>query len=243
MKAFDSFRAAARSGYRDDLDEDARESASLPAFSSGPHLDGPRLRIVLPDLRLRRATGCGAVALVVAIAAALGGCGSTQAGDYGGHHPNYAKALAGSPPPLAGLHLQANELIGGGIDAYRRRIDALAGYPVVVNVWASWCGPCRFEFPLFQHAAASFGRRVAFLGVDSQDSDDAAETFLEEDPVPYPSYTDPGKEIAQSLGANVGLPDTAFYGRDGKLVHLKQGPYENRGELPADIRRYALEGG
>ena len=73
---------------------------------------------------------------------------------------------------------------------------SLRGYPVVVNVWASWCGPCRFEFPHFQRAAAAYGKRVAFLGIDSQDSDDAAATFLREEPVPYPSYTDPDEEIA-----------------------------------------------
>ena len=75
----------------------------------------------------------------------------------------------------------------------------MKGYPVVVNQWASWCGPCRAEFPWFQNASAKYGKKVAFLGVDSQDSDDAAKTFLGEYPVPYPSYTDPDKEIAEGF--------------------------------------------
>ena len=123
------------------------------------------------------------------------GCGSGQGGDYGGEHPDYEKALAGSPPPLAALHRQGNELLGGGQDAYEKRIAALRGYPVVVNVWASWCGPCRFEFPTLQRLSAKYGKQVAFLGVDSEDSDDAARTFLAEAPVPYPSYTDPDEDI------------------------------------------------
>ena len=94
----------------------------------------------------------------------------------------------------------------------------------MVNVWASWCGPCRFEFPTLQKLSARYGKRVAFLGVNSQDSDDAASTFLDEAPVPYPSYTDPDKEIADSLGATLGLPDTAFYDRAGKLVLPQAGP-------------------
>lgn len=180
-----------------------------------------------------------AIALAVT-ALTIIGCGSSQGGDYGGQHPDYAKALAGSPAPLAALHRQADRLLPGGKDAYEGRIAALRGYPAVVNVWASWCGPCRFEFPHFQHAAADYGKRVAFLGVDTQDSDDAASTFLEEAPVPYPSYTDPDKEIGEAIGASLGLPDTAFYDRHGKLVYLKQGPYSDEAELRADIERYAL---
>jgi cytochrome c biogenesis protein CcmG, thiol:disulfide interchange protein DsbE len=174
---------------------------------------------------------------------AIGGCGSSQGDGYGGEHPDYAKALASSPAPLAALHRQANELLAGGTETYEGRIAALRGYPAVVNVWASWCGPCRFEFPHFQRAAANYGKRVAFLGIDSEDSDDAASTFLEEAPVPYPSYTDPDKEIADAIGASLGLPDTAFYDRRGKLVYLKQGPYDDAGELRADIERFALDGG
>jgi cytochrome c biogenesis protein CcmG, thiol:disulfide interchange protein DsbE len=168
------------------------------------------------------------------------GCGSSQGGDYGGQHPDYETALAGSPPPLAALHRQADQLLPGGKDAYEGRLSALRGYPAVVNVWASWCGPCRFEFPHFQHLAADYGKRVAFLGIDSGDSDEAAGTFLEEAPVPYPSYTDPDKDIADSLGASLGYPDTAFYDRRGRLVYLKQGPYDSEAELRADIERYAL---
>jgi thiol-disulfide isomerase/thioredoxin len=183
----------------------------------------------------------GLVALVLAALAATG-CGSSSNGDYGGTHPDYGSALAGSPPPLAALHSEANELLPGGADAFEKRIAALKGYPVVANVWASWCGPCRFEFPVLQKLSARYGKRVAFLGVNSQDSDDAAKTFLTEAPVPYPSYTDSDKKIADSLGASLGLPDTAFYNRAGKLVYLKQGPYAHDSELEADVRRYALKG-
>jgi len=184
-----------------------------------------------------------AVTVVAATALAATGCGASQGGDFGGKHPDYAAALAGSPPPLAALHRQADELLPGGLDAFRHRLRALAGYPVVVNVWASWCGPCRFEFPLFQRASARYGKRVAFLGVDNQDSEDAAMTFLEEAPVPYPSYTDPDSDIADEIGAGRGLPDTAFYDRGGDLTYVKLGPYSDGAALRTDIERYALGGG
>lgn len=183
-------------------------------------------------------------AVTLALAVLVGsGCGGSEEGDYGGPPPDYAKDLAGSPPPLAALHKQANELLPGGQDALDERISGLHGYPVVVNFWASWCLPCRQEFPVLQRLSARYGKRVAFLGVNSEDSNDAAATFLEEEPVPYPSYTDPDKEILLSLKAYGGLPDTAYYDRAGKLVYLKQGPYRDESELEDDVRRYALQSG
>ncbi|HSK49431.1 MAG TPA: TlpA disulfide reductase family protein [Solirubrobacterales bacterium] len=180
------------------------------------------------------------LAFLLALALSAPGCGSSgEIGD--GTHPNYERALAGAPPPLAALYGEANEILPGGLDAYEKRIEALRGYPVVVNVWSSWCGPCRFEFPVLQDLSARFGERVAFLGVDFWDETDAAETFLRDNPVPYPSYEDGDKEIGDSLGGR-GVPRTAFYGRDGELCAVKSGPYPEESELEADVRRYALGG-
>jgi thiol-disulfide isomerase/thioredoxin len=186
----------------------------------------------------RRIPLCTALlALLLALTAA--GCGSSTQSD--GRHPDYARALAGSPPQLAALYKQANEILPGGKDAYEKRIAALKGYPVVANVWASWCGPCRFEFPVLQKLAARYGRQVAFVGINSEDSTDEASRFLREEPVPYPSYSDPGKDIAESIGAG-GYPDTAFYDKSGKLCHLKIGAYADDSELEEDVRTFAVRG-
>jgi cytochrome c biogenesis protein CcmG/thiol:disulfide interchange protein DsbE len=181
--------------------------------------------------------------LVPVVLAALlaAGCGSS-APSGGSSHPDYAKALAGSPPPLAALHKQANALLPGGEEAFDKRIAQLHGYPVVVNIWASWCGPCREEFPVLQQLSARYGKKVAFLGVNSEDSTDAAATFLKEEPLSYPSYVDPHKGILESLEGFGGFPDTAFYDKSGELVNLKQGPYRSDSELEADVQRYALSG-
>jgi cytochrome c biogenesis protein CcmG, thiol:disulfide interchange protein DsbE len=179
----------------------------------------------------------GAVALLALTSAvALAGCG----GFSGGKPPDYARALRGAPAPLAGLYSQANQLIPGGKGALEKRLQRLRGYPVVVNLWASWCGECRFEFPFLQKLSARFGARVAFAGVDSEDSDGAAATWLEEAPVSYPSYTDPHHEMADSLRV-VGLPDTAFYDRQGRLVFLKQGAYRDDSELEDQIKKLLQE--
>jgi cytochrome c biogenesis protein CcmG/thiol:disulfide interchange protein DsbE len=192
------------------------------------------------DRKPKRRLICS-LAAVIAGLLVLASCGSDPGGGAS-KPPDYKTALAGAPKPLAALYAQPNQLIDGGADAFQKRIDELQGYPVVVNQWASWCGPCREEFPWFQQASAKFGKRVAFVGVNSQDSDDAAKTFLGEAPVPYPSYIDPDKKIGALLKATLGLPDTSFYDRSGDLVYTKQGPYTGKADLLADINRYALSG-
>ena len=175
--------------------------------------------------------------LLLVGAFALAGCGNDDSGNPKSAAVDYDKALAGAPPELAALYAQGDALIPGAKDAYERELAKLEGFPVVVNLWASWCGPCRFEFPYFQKVAAERGKEVAFLGIDSQDSDDAAQTFLEELPLPYPSVTDPDKEIANEFGAR-GLPATAFYDKTGALQYLHQGPYTSEDALAADIDKY-----
>lgn len=149
-------------------------------------------------------------------------------------------ALAGSPAPLAGLHSQANRLLGGGSATVNARLATLRGNPVVVNKWASWCGPCRGEFPYLQHASVSFGRRVAFLGLDSGDQQGSAARFLREFPVSYPSYVDPSGRIGTSLTKSTFYPVTVFYDAGGRQAYIHQGGYPSQAKLDQDIQRYAL---
>lgn len=226
-----------------------------PTFSGARLTRGPNVRIVSTDRMTRRSIPntrpnagapsrlAAALAALAVAALLLAGCGSGSSGELDGSHPDYAKDLAGSPPPLAALHKQANELLDGGTDAFEKRIEALHGYPVVANLWASWCGPCRAEFPTLQKLSARYGREVAFLGVNSKDSDGFATELLHEAPLSYPSYKDPDGRIGEEMGTNGGLPDTAFYGRDGELCFVKLGQYASQADLEADVRRYALGNG
>ena len=190
----------------------------------------------------RLAIGFALAAAVVGLLVWGIASGGDEVADPGAGNPeskatNYEAALADAPPPLAALYGQGDELIPGALDAYRDELAKLDGYPVVVNLWASWCGPCRFEFPAFQQVAADRGTEVAFLGVDTFDNDEAARTFLEELPLPYPSITDPDKEIWNELEVR-GLPATAFYDSKGELQYVHQGPYSSAEDLEADIGKY-----
>lgn len=183
-----------------------------------------------------------AIRACVAFAAAAllaSGCGSQQSSGSGPSPAQARAELAGSPAALAGLHQQGAQLLDGGLKAYRARLATLSGRPVVVNAWASWCDPCRYEMPYFGRAAVRFGRRVGFLGVDVADPVGRAHAFLRGHYVPYPSYRDQSYAIANAIGAHVGLPTTVFYGRDGKVAYVHQGQYASEQALVADVKRYA----
>ncbi|QEC46699.1 TlpA family protein disulfide reductase [Baekduia soli] len=149
--------------------------------------------------------------------------------------------LAGAPAPLAGLHAQASELLTGGTTAVGARMAALqrAGYPVVINKWAAWCGPCRLEFPVFQRVSVALGKRVAFIGLDGHDNRGDARAFLARTPLSYPSYEDPNERTAHSLQAGAFYPTTVFVDARGRRT-VHQGPYNDEATLERDIRRYAL---
>jgi thiol-disulfide isomerase/thioredoxin len=151
-----------------------------------------------------------------------------------------ASKLAGAPAPLARLHERANVLLPGGKGTLQTELKALAGHPVIVNKWASWCGPCRAEFPVFQQVGADYGKRVAFLGLDAGDNRDNARRFLERFPVSYPSVEDPRERAATSLRAGTVYPITIFYRADGSRAYIHQGGYATPERLEADIERYAL---
>jgi cytochrome c biogenesis protein CcmG, thiol:disulfide interchange protein DsbE len=148
--------------------------------------------------------------------------------------------LAGAPAPLAALHAQSNQLLDGGNDAYQARLEQLKGHPVVVNGWASWCGPCRAEFPYLQNLSVSDGKSVAFLGLDAEDVHGDALKFLKQFPVSYPSYELP-RIPTQDFGAIRGLPFMLFYDAKGELQYVHQGGYASQEQLASDIQRYAVQ--
>lgn len=149
--------------------------------------------------------------------------------------------LAGSPPVLAALHAQGGALLGGGAPALQARLAALRGYPVVIDKWASWCVPCKQEFRAFQRVSAEYGRRVAFIGIDSLDPTRGdAVTFLRSFPVSYPSYYDPSGSLGEQITGSPFTPVTLFIGRDGRRFP-RQGQYPNVGKLRRDVERYALD--
>jgi cytochrome c biogenesis protein CcmG, thiol:disulfide interchange protein DsbE len=129
-------------------------------------------------------------------------------------------AAGGALPPLA------FDCPGGGsLDLGRA-----PGVPTVVNLWGSWCPPCRDELPLFQELADAAGERVRVLGVISRDGEPQAASFASDAGVGFPSAFDGEGELMARLGLNA-LPYTAFLAADGTLAHAELGPVESVDEL------------
>jgi thiol-disulfide isomerase/thioredoxin len=185
-------------------------------------------------------TVAATVLLVAAVVVGLSQAGGSNGGSgkSGEAKGTAAKELAGAPAPLAKLHQQAGQLLEGGPAAYRGRLAELRGYPVVVNKWASWCGPCRAEFPFFEKVSREQGKKVAFLGVNSSDNDASAKDFYSQFDMSYPSYKDPDSHIAQVFNGVAAFPVTVFYDAHGKQRYLHQGGYTSEQRLRDDIRRY-----
>ena len=143
------------------------------------------------------------MALAVLVAVGAAGCvpssGSTDFRATG-------RAVAVPADPLA--------TVSG--DDFEGILVGLRGRPVVVNIWASWCGPCRVEAPLLQRASERYGRDVAVIGVDSRDTREAGLDFLRRYDIRYPNVFDATGEIRQRLALR-GFPTTYVFDRTGAL--------------------------
>jgi cytochrome c biogenesis protein CcmG, thiol:disulfide interchange protein DsbE len=119
--------------------------------------------------------------------------------------------------------------------SFQGMLTSLRGTPVVVNVWASWCGPCTKEAPDLADAAKRYAGRVQFVGIDVLDQAVPARAFIEKYGWDYPSVFDPTGAIRNDLGF-LGQPDTVFYDRSGKQVKVVSGPLD-RATLDEQIGR------
>jgi cytochrome c biogenesis protein CcmG, thiol:disulfide interchange protein DsbE len=96
-------------------------------------------------------------------------------------------------------------------------IDQYRGKPLVINFWATWCGPCYEEHPLLVANARSLQPQVQFIGVVFQDSEEKIQQFLNERGTAYPTVVDEAGKTAIAYGVG-GVPETFFLDGTGNIV-------------------------
>ena len=175
-------------------------------------------------------------AALLAAGTVLAGCTSSPEGD----DPSPTQSEQPAASAFEACPEQTDEPAEGGSAVPPLSFDCLGGgtldltrapgVPTVVNLWASWCGPCREELPLMQELADSAGDRVRVVGIVSRDGEPQAESFAADAGTTFPSAFDGQGDLMAELGLP-GLPYTMFLAADGSLAHSEIGPVESTEEL------------
>ena len=117
-------------------------------------------------------------------------------------------------------------------------LSALRGTPIVVNIWASWCGPCREELPVLATVSKAASSSVQFLGVDVADfQPEGALSLLTQEGIHYPSVVDWDKKTQPALRWP-GPPMTVFVRADGTIAYKQIGPLQSEKQLRSLISTY-----
>jgi cytochrome c biogenesis protein CcmG/thiol:disulfide interchange protein DsbE len=136
----------------------------------------------------------------------------------------------------ASIGTQAPAFAVADLDGNPLRLADLRGRPVIVNFWASWCGPCVDEFPLLREAAAAHeADGLAVVGIVFRDNSEAARRFMARMGAGWPAAMDPGEEIAQDYGI-YGPPETFFIDAEGVVVARQFGAL-SRDDLDRHVDR------
>ncbi|MEV5608082.1 TlpA disulfide reductase family protein [Streptomyces sp. NPDC052225] len=169
----------------------------------------------------RRAVELTVGAAVAALALTACGSGST---DGGGGNTNFVTSSGGISTVKKGERHDAPDLTGKDLEGKKIKLADYKGKVVVLNVWGSWCPPCRAEAPNFVKVdKANEGKDVQFLGINTRDtSTSPAKEFEKDFGVTYPSFYDPtGKLLLQFEKGTLNpqaIPSTIIVDRDGKIA-------------------------
>jgi peroxiredoxin len=144
-----------------------------------------------------------------------------------------AIGLTGLPAARAGTPEPAPDFALPAMDGGELRLSELRGQVVMINFWATWCGPCRQEMPLLQQLQVKYEPLgFTLVGINVEPESAGARAWLEKVPVTFPILFDRQNEVAGRFGVQ-GMPSSVFIDRTGKVR------YVHRGYQSGDESRYA----
>jgi thiol-disulfide isomerase/thioredoxin len=113
-----------------------------------------------------------------------------------------------------------------GFDGKTNKLSEYKGKPLIINVWASWCGPCRAEMGSLERLAHQYnGKEFNVIGVSTDDSRSAAAAFIKKSGITFDSYLDRKLSLENMLGANT-IPLTILVDENGRVLKKVRGAYE-----------------
>ena len=115
-------------------------------------------------------------------------------------------------------------------------LDSLRG-PMLLNIWGSWCGPCKDEIPYLRKFYDKYNDKVQVVGLDVEEPNkEAAKPFIESNGLVWPSLFDPDGRTRKVIG--MGVPVTWFIDEKGKVIHKKIGAFKDYKELEELADKY-----
>ncbi|HEU4965446.1 MAG TPA: TlpA disulfide reductase family protein [Bacilli bacterium] len=164
----------------------------------------------------------GAIVVVLAVAAFLSTAGMTDTDKSASETKQGASSQHATARPQSGY--PAPDFTLTGFDGKTVKLSDLRGKPVVINFWASWCGPCRNEMPDLQATYEQFRDRVTFYGVNltSQDTEEKARAFVKEMGLTFPMLLDAKGEASDAYGL-ASIPSTFAIDANGVIKEVRLG--------------------
>jgi thiol-disulfide isomerase/thioredoxin len=173
----------------------------------------------------RHFTRTAAVAVALSGVLVLAGCSS---GISGGGNTGYVAAAVGVTAITSSQRVDSPPLAGTTLDGQLLTLKTLRGHVVLLNVWGSWCGPCRGEAPALEATYQKYqDRGVKFIGINTRDDNAAAQAFVHSAGVTYPSLKDPDETLLlqfKSILPPASIPSSVIIDANGKVAVRIIGP-------------------
>jgi peroxiredoxin len=176
--------------------------------------------VVSSAIRLRRARRpLAAAACALAAAAVLAGCSTTTGG---AGNTGFVAETTGISDVAAAQRVAAPDLSGTTLTGQKFALSQDRGHYVVVNVWGSWCTPCREEGPALEETYQKFqAKGVDFMGINTRDDNDAALAYVAQEGITYPSLQDPDETLVLEFKAILPpttVPSTVIIDPQGRVA-------------------------